>query len=67
MCWPLAPAAEDSSAIGINGDQFDNTVKCGRCRVPLTSVEWRSVWSQQAYIKASNTEEQEISSDLRSA
>jgi hypothetical protein len=44
---------EDSSAIGINGDQTDNSVSdAGAVYVFRLAGE---LWSQQAYIKASNT------------
>jgi len=44
---------EDSNAIGINGNQFDNsTTRAGAAYVFVRSG---SAWSQQAYLKASNT------------
>jgi len=44
---------EDSAATGINGDQADNTVdKAGAVYVFVRSG---NTWSQQAYLKASNT------------
>ena len=52
----LAVAAlnEDSAAIGIDGDQFDNSAtKSGAVYVFNRDS---STWSQRAYIKASNTE-----------
>ena len=45
---------EDSSATGIDGDQADNSaVESGAAYVLVRSG---GVWSQQAYLKASNTE-----------
>ncbi len=46
---------EDSSATGINGDQFDNSV-IDSGAVYIYTRDVSGVWSQQAYIKASNTE-----------
>jgi hypothetical protein len=46
---------EGSAAIGVNGDQTDNSVPgAGAAYVFFRSG---GVWSQQAYLKASNTEE----------
>lgn len=44
---------EDSSATGINGDQSDNTL--ARSGAVYVFTRSAGVWSQQAYIKASNT------------
>jgi len=45
---------EASNAIGVNGDQSDNsTLAAGAAYVFVRST---GVWSQQAYLKASNTE-----------
>jgi hypothetical protein len=45
---------ESSSAIGVNGDQTDNSASgSGAAYVFVRSA---SAWSQQAYVKASNTE-----------
>ncbi len=46
---------EDSSATGINGDQADNTANSSGA-VYLFTLD-AGIWSQQAYIKASNTGE----------
>ena len=46
-------AFEDSSAIGINGDQADNSSQLSGAVYVFTRTG--SVWEQQAYIKASNT------------
>jgi len=43
---------ENSAATGINGDQLDDTVDAGAVYVFVRSA---ATWSQQAYIKASNT------------
>ncbi|MBK8170385.1 MAG: integrin [Sandaracinaceae bacterium] len=45
---------EDSAAIGIDGDQADNTAADAGAVYVFTRAG--SLWSQQAYIKASNTE-----------
>ena len=44
---------EDSNAIGINGDQTDNSVSGSGAVYVFTRTG--STWSQQSYIKASNT------------
>lgn len=47
--------AEDSNATGINGDQADNSaLESGAAYVFVRSG---STWSQQAYLKASNTDQ----------
>ena len=49
---------EDSSATGINGNQADNSaVRSGAAYVYVRSG---STWSQEAYIKASNTDVQDF-------
>ena len=45
---------EDSSARGINGDQSDNTAESSGAVYLFSRTD--SNWSQQAYIKASNTD-----------
>ena len=51
----VAAFAEDSSATGVNGDQADNSaVQSGA--VYVFTRDAGGMWSQQAYIKASNTE-----------
>ena len=50
----VGASTEDSNATGINGDQADNSVpKAGAVYVFTRSG---TTWSQQAYIKASNTD-----------
>ncbi|KAA3664244.1 MAG: integrin [Chloroflexi bacterium] len=44
---------EDSSATGINGDESNNSLNAGAAYV---FVRNGSVWSQEAYLKASNTD-----------
>ena len=44
---------EDSNATGVNGDQTDNSVAFAGAVYAFTRSG--STWSQQAYIKASNT------------
>lgn len=46
-------AAQESSKAGINGDQTDNTASLSGA--VYVSVRSGGVWSQQAYLKASNT------------
>ena len=46
---------EDSSATGINGDQADNSASDSGA-VYVFTRDASGVWSQQAYVKASNTE-----------
>src|SRR5262245_49928650 len=48
---------EDSRAIGINGDQADNSME--QSGAVYVFVRTGAVWSQQAYLKASNTGEAE--------
>ncbi|MGI8601672.1 MAG: hypothetical protein ACR2OZ_01600 [Verrucomicrobiales bacterium] len=45
--------AEDSSAIGVNGDQSDNSAAGAGGAYIFVRTE--TTWSQQAYLKASNT------------
>jgi len=51
----VVTALEDSSATGINGDQSDNSADRAGA-VYVFTRDASDVWSQQAYIKASNTE-----------
>ena len=44
---------EDSNATGVNGDQSDNSAS--RAGAAYVFVRTGSTWSQQAYLKASNT------------
>ena len=46
---------EDSAATGINGDQSDNSASDAGAAYVFTR-DGAGIWSQQAYIKASNTE-----------
>ena len=48
---------EDSRATGIGGDQLDNSVS--QAGAVYVFARTRGVWSQQAYLKASNTGEAE--------
>jgi FG-GAP repeat len=48
---------EDSRAIGVNGDQADNSME--QAGAVYVFVRTGAVWSQQAYLKASNTGEAE--------
>ncbi len=51
----VGATGEDSSATGINGNQADNTFAEGSGAVYVFTRSG-SVWEQQAYIKASNTD-----------
>ena len=55
--YTLAVAAyqEDSAATGVNGDQSDNSAINSGAAYVFTR-DGAGVWSQQAYLKASNTE-----------
>jgi hypothetical protein len=54
----VADAYDDSPAVGINGDESDNGAwQSGAVRVFIRDGD---SWSQQAYIKASNTEEADL-------
>lgn len=56
-------AAEDSNAVGVNGNQTDNSAS--RSGAVYVFVRSGTTWSQQAYLKASNTEaDDEFSSAL---
>ncbi len=46
---------EDSNATGINGDQSDNSAAASGAAYVFTRTD--GVWSQEAYLKASNTGE----------
>jgi hypothetical protein len=48
---------EDSRAIGVNGDQADNSLE--QSGAVYVFARTGAVWSQQAYLKASNTGESE--------
>lgn len=52
---------EDSNATGVNGDQTDNSAEdAGAAYVFIRSG---STWSQQAYLKASNTDAEDVFGD----
>ena len=54
----VGASGEDSSATGINGDQSDNnTLNAGAVYVFTRNG---STWNQQAYVKASNTEANDV-------
>ncbi|MBL9117330.1 MAG: FG-GAP repeat protein [Verrucomicrobiaceae bacterium] len=50
----IATRNEDSNATGVNGNQADNSAS--DAGVAYVYVRTGSVWTQQAYLKASNTE-----------
>lgn len=61
----VATTLEESNATGINGDQNNNSLSYAGATYIFTRVD--NQWSQQAYIKASNTESYDffgISMDL---
>ena len=45
---------EDSNATGVNGDQLDNSAETAGAAYVFTFAD--SLWTQQAYLKASNTD-----------
>lgn len=49
--------AEDSNATGVNGDQTNNSAMTSGAAYVFARVG--GVWSQQAYLKASNTEQED--------
>ncbi len=51
----ISATEEDSTATGIDGDQSDNNAR-GAGAVYVFNRDGAGVWSQQAYIKASNTD-----------
>ena len=50
--------SESSNATGINGDQSDNSA--ARAGAAYVFVRNGATWSQQAYLKASNTDAADI-------
>jgi hypothetical protein len=46
---------EDSAAIGVNGDQADNNARFAGA-VYVFARDTGGVWTQQAYVKSSNTD-----------
>src|SRR5690606_41081837 len=50
----VGAVSEDSSATGINGDQTDNSASSSGAVYVFSRTA--NIWSQQAYIKASNTD-----------
>ncbi len=53
----VGASGEDSSATGINGDQINNSASSAGAAYIFTRNG--TVWSQQAYLKASNTDAQD--------
>lgn len=51
----IGAAREDSNAIGVNGNQSDNSTALSGAAYVFVRTE--SIWIQQAYLKASNTDE----------
>lgn len=58
----VSAPAEDSNATGINGDQTSNTSPSSGAVYVFAQTD--GVWAQQAYIKASNTEQPNEDEDL---
>ena len=54
----VASATEDSAATGINGDQSDNSEENSGAVYVFTSNS--GSWQQQAFVKASNTQESDF-------
>ncbi len=50
---------EDSAAIGVNGDQADNNARFAGAIYVFTR-DTGGVWTQQAYVKASNTDAEDL-------
>lgn len=50
----VGASVEDSSASGVNGDQHDNSASAAGA--VYVFVRPNNIWSQQAYLKASNTD-----------
>ncbi len=50
----VGAAVEDSSASGVNGDQDDNSASAAGAAYIFVRTD--NLWSQQAYLKASNTD-----------
>lgn len=46
---------DDSNAVGIGGDQFDNSVVNAGAVIVLVRSPLNGSWNEQAYVKASNT------------
>ena len=53
----VSAGLEDSAAIGVDGDQADNSAAGAGAAYVFTRTN--GVWTQQAYLKASNTEAQD--------
>jgi hypothetical protein len=51
----IAACAEDSNATGVNGDQTNNSAS--RAGAAYVFVRRAGTWTQQAYLKASNTDQ----------
>jgi len=58
----VSAIAEASAATGVNGDQTDNSAPFAGA-VYVFTRDTGGVWAQQAYVKASNTEQQEFFGD----
>jgi hypothetical protein len=52
----VGAAEEDSGAVGVNGNQADNSADRGGAAYVFLRNESTTSWSQQAYIKASDTD-----------
>jgi len=55
----VAAHSEDSAATGVNGDQADNSAS-GAGAAYVYTRDGGGVWTQQAYVKASNTEASDL-------
>ena len=54
----VAASNESSCATGVNGDQFNNA--CNGAGAVYVFTRTNGTWSQQAYVKASNTERDDL-------
>lgn len=51
---------ESSIATGIDGDQGDNSARASGAAYVFVRAEGETIWAQQAYIKASNTDSNDL-------
>lgn len=56
----IGASGESSSATGIDGDQGDNSAPASGAVYVFVRAEGETIWAQQAYIKASNTESNDV-------
>ncbi len=56
--WSIGASFESSNATGVNGDQADNSA--GLAGAAYVFVRNGTTWTQQAYLKASNTDPSDV-------